>query len=114
MKAFIGTNIIDVKTESILQDQVIIVDGPSIAQIIPSAESSNLNLDSMEEIYDVSGLKVRTLKVGHRQVGFYIRRTNAIYWDGRNDLGEDMTSGIYYYRFISVGYDNLRKMIILR
>lgn len=66
------------------------------------------------EIYDVSGLKVRTLKVGHRQVGFYIRRTNAIYWDGRNDLGEDMTSGIYYYRFISVGYDNLRKMIILR
>ena len=39
MKAFIGTNIIDVKTESILQDQVIIVDGPSIAQIIPSAES---------------------------------------------------------------------------
>ena len=58
MKAFIGTNIIDVKTESILQDQVIIVDGPSIAQIIPSAESSNLNLDSMEEIYDVSGLTV--------------------------------------------------------
>jgi len=66
------------------------------------------------EIYDVSGQKVRSLKVGHRQVGFYTSQTDAIYWDGRNYLGEGMPSGIYYYRFISDRYDGMRKMMILR
>ncbi len=66
------------------------------------------------EIYDVSGQKIRSLKIGHRQIGFYTSRTDAVYWDGRNYLGETMPSGIYYYRFISGGYDDLRKMIILR
>ena len=60
-------------------------------------------------IYDVPGQKVGSLKVG-----FYTSQTDAIYWYGRNHLGEEMPSGIYYYRFILDCYDSLRKMMILR
>ena len=39
-------------------------------------------------IYDGSGSLVRTLNVGHRIAAVYEGRSKAIYWDGRNGLGE--------------------------
>ena len=48
-------------------------------------------------IYDLMGQVVRTLDVGHRIASAYENRSNAIYWDGRNDLGEQVASGVYFY-----------------
>ena len=48
-------------------------------------------------IYDRSGRGVRTLDVGHRVAAFYESRSKAIYWDGRNNLGETVASGVYFY-----------------
>ena len=48
-------------------------------------------------IYDTNGQIVRTLDVGHRTAAFYESRSKAIYWDGRNEFGEQVGSGLYFY-----------------
>ena len=48
-------------------------------------------------IYDSSGQVVRTLDVGHRIASAYENRSKAVYWDGRNEFGEPVASGIYFY-----------------
>ena len=65
-------------------------------------------------IYDQSGQVVRTLDVGHRIAAVYERRSKAIYWDGRNNLGEQVASGVYFYTLIAGDYSNTRKMVILK
>ena len=65
-------------------------------------------------IYDSSGRVVRTLEVGHRIASAYENRTKAIYWDGRNDVGEGVASGVYFYHLSAGGYSATRKMLILK
>ena len=40
---------------------------------------------------------VRRLAVGHQAAGMYRSRSRAVYWDGRNHLGESVASGLYFY-----------------
>ena len=47
-------------------------------------------------IYDGTGHIVRTLDVGHQIAAVYESRSKAIYWDGRNGLGESVASGVYF------------------
>ncbi len=65
-------------------------------------------------IYDLSGQVVRTLQVGHRIASAYENRSKAIYWDGRNDVGERVASGIYFYTLIAGNFSATRKMAILK
>ena len=65
-------------------------------------------------IYDVGGRMVRTLDIGHNKSGVYESRDKAIYWDGKNDLGEDVASGVYFYHLSAGGYSATRRMVILK
>ena len=65
-------------------------------------------------IYDQIGHVVRTLEVGHRIAAAYESRSKAIYWDGRNKLGERMASGVYFYTLTAGDYSATRKMLILK
>ena len=65
-------------------------------------------------IYDGGGQVVRTLEVGHRIASAYENRSKAIYWDGRNDLGEGVASGVYFYHLSAGDYSATRKMLILK
>ncbi len=65
-------------------------------------------------IYDLSGHVVRTLDVGHRIASAYESRSKAIYWDGRNGLGEQVASGVYFYHLSAGDYSATRKMMILK
>ena len=65
-------------------------------------------------IYNLSGQIVRTLEVGHRIAAAYESRSKAIYWDGRNKLGERMASGVYFYTLTAGDYSATRKMLILK
>ena len=65
-------------------------------------------------IYDQTGQIVRTLEVGHRIAAAYESRSKAIYWDGRNKLGERMASGVYFYTLTAGDYSATRKMLILK
>lgn len=63
-------------------------------------------------IYTVSGALVRTLDLGHRPAGVYQQRTRAAYWDGRNQLGEPVASGAYFYTLTAGDFTATRKMLI--
>ena len=65
-------------------------------------------------IYNGSGRVVRTLDVGHRTAAFYESRSKAIYWDGRNEFGESVASGVYFYHLSAGDYSALRRMVILK
>lgn len=63
-------------------------------------------------IYDISGALVRRLHPGHRQAGYYVDRGHAGYWDGRNDWGERVSSGLYFYRIDAGDFTAVRRMVI--
>ena len=48
-------------------------------------------------IYAVNGRLIRTLTLGHQPVGIYHSKSRAAYWDGKNEVGEQVASGIYFY-----------------
>lgn len=62
------------------------------------------------QIYNISGQVVRTLKVGKQDAGIYVDRAKAAHWDGRNDTGERVASGIYFYRMQTDYFTATRKM----
>ena len=63
-------------------------------------------------IYDMNGGIVRRLEVGHQAAGIYQRRNRALYWDGRNDHGEFVASGLYFYTLRAGEFAVTRKMLI--
>ena len=65
-------------------------------------------------IYDADGRIVRTLDVGYRVAAFYESRSKAIYWDGRNEFGEQVASGVYFYHLSAGDFSATRKMLILK
>ena len=65
-------------------------------------------------IYDGNGHLVRTLEVGHRIAAVYESQSKAIYWDGKNSLGESVASGVYFYSLTTGDFSSTRKMVILK
>ena len=65
-------------------------------------------------IYAVDGQIVRRLAVGHQPAGWYQTRSRAAYWDGRNQLGESVTSGLYFYTLTADTFTATRRMLILK
>ena len=49
-------------------------------------------------IYNTQGVVIRTIPLGHQSAGYYTGRDRAAYWDGRNALGEQVASGLYFYQ----------------
>ena len=65
-------------------------------------------------IYDTRGMVVRRLDLGHQMAGYYTDRTKAAYWNGRNEHGESVASGIYFYQLRARDYTALRRMVIVK
>ena len=63
-------------------------------------------------IYNVRGAVVRQLDLGHQNAGYYTNRSRAVYWDGRNQIGEPVASGIYFYTITAGDFTSTRKMVI--
>ncbi|MDP6597234.1 MAG: hypothetical protein QGI86_15370 [Candidatus Poribacteria bacterium] len=51
----------------------------------------------MLKIYNSRGACVRTIDLGHQYAGHYRSRERAIYWNGNNEYGESVVSGVYFY-----------------
>ncbi len=65
-------------------------------------------------IYDARGSVVRQLDMGHRSAGMHQTRSSAAYWDGKNDMGESVASGVYFYTLTAGDFTATRKMLILK
>ena len=65
-------------------------------------------------IYDTPGAVVRRLALGYRAEGYYRARGRAAHWEGRNEVGERVASGIYFYQLETDDTSLLRKMVILK
>ena len=63
-------------------------------------------------IFDMNGGMVRRLEVGHQSAGMYQSRGRAAYWDGRNQRGESVASGLYFYTLSAGEFTATRKMLI--
>ena len=65
-------------------------------------------------IYGVNGVLVRTLNLGHQPAGLYHQRNRAAYWDGKNEVGEAVASGVYLYTLTAGDFMRTRKMLITK
>ncbi|MAF10170.1 hypothetical protein CMK11_06925 [Candidatus Poribacteria bacterium] len=63
-------------------------------------------------IYDTVGRPIRRLNLGWLPAGSYRRRTTAAYWDGRNEVGEAASSGVYVYGLRAGAHREIRRMIV--
>ena len=46
--------------------------------------------------------------------GNYVESGKAIYWDGKTETGELVSSGTYFYQIDAGDYTETRKMVILK
>lgn len=60
-------------------------------------------------VYDVAGRRIRSLVSGYVPAG-----THEAAWNGRDDRGRRVASGVYFYRFRTGAFEQTRKMVLLR
>lgn len=60
-------------------------------------------------VYDLVGQQVRTLQTGRQEAG-----RHQLEWDGRDDLGKEVASGMYMYKLVTPERTLVRKMMLLR
>ena len=65
-------------------------------------------------IYDTTGALIRSLSLGIQPAGFYNSRERAAHWDGRNDAGEHVASGIYFYQLRTPAFQQTRRLVIVK
>jgi len=65
-------------------------------------------------IYNVQGQLVWELNLGAQKTGGYLTRDTAAYWDGRDQVGETVSSGVYFYTLHAGSFQGTRRMLILK
>ena len=74
------------------------------------SEDANVQI----RIYSLAGHLVWTLDLGFQNSGFYLYKDSAAYWDGRNDAGERLASGVYFYQLTAGDYTATRRLAIVK
>jgi hypothetical protein len=69
-------------------------------------ERANVQL----KIYNVAGQLVRTLVNEARTPG----EVHTATWDGRNDAGQSVSSGVYFYKLVAGSFVQTKKMVLLK
>jgi hypothetical protein len=67
------------------------------------------SIHSTLKIYNMLGQEVRTLVDRFLEPGYYLAR-----WDGRDEHGREVTSGVYFYRMVAGPYASTRRMVLLK
>ncbi len=68
--------------------------------------------DVTVRVYDMRGGEVRRVALGYLDAGTYRGRSDAAYWDGRNEFGESVASGVYVYELRAGEFVERRRMVI--
>ena len=62
----------------------------------------------------VASKQVRMIELGNVTAGNYVEPSMTIYWDGKNENGEYVSLGTYFYQIQAGDYTETRKMVILK
>jgi len=65
-------------------------------------------------IYSKTGQLVHTLSLGYRSAGIYTTPNRAAYWNGKDEHGEAVASGVYFYSLQAGKFTATRKMVIVK
>jgi len=72
--------------------------------------SFSLNTENTEDteliIYNIKGKKIRQYSIFNNQF--------SIIWDGMDESGKQVTSGIYFYKLKTEDYESTKKMILMK
>jgi hypothetical protein len=74
-----------------------------ISYVLPTAGDANLS------VYDAAGRRLRVLVDGPQSAG-----EQQVIWDGKDDSGMSLPSGVYFYRLQSADEAQTRKMLLLK
>ncbi len=66
------------------------------------------------KIYNITGQLVRILELGYKPAGFYTNKNDAAYWNGKDDLGINVPSGIYFYEIDTGKFCITKKLVLLK
>ena len=78
---------------------------PETSIVFSLKDAGNVSLD----IYNLKGQKVKTLLNEHREAG-----THNIVWNGKDDNGKSVASGVFFYRMKNGKFSSTKKMILLK
>ena len=60
-------------------------------------------------VYDMLGREIRTLVNSTQDAGF-----KSVRWNGRNDMGQTVSAGMYFYRIQAGSFSKVQKMVLLK
>ena len=66
------------------------------------------------KIYDTMGILVRSFDLGLQRRGSYVESSKALYWNGANDNGETVSSGVYFYTLETDDFSESKRLVILK
>ncbi len=75
----------------------------SISFGLPTASEVRL------EVFNLLGQRVRTLVNGDMEAGY-----KTVVWDGKDESGKAVSSGIYLYKLSATGFEKSQKMLLLK
>ncbi len=61
------------------------------------------------EIFNILGQKVKTLVDKDMKAGVYL-----VDWDGKDERGAEVSSGVYFYRIVADDFSDIKKMVLVR
>ena len=74
------------------------------------AEASEVKI----HIYDAKGHSIRSFSLGYKPAGWYGARSSAVHWDGRNDVGERVVSGLFFVEFRAETHQDVSRMLVAK
>lgn len=74
------------------------------------ADEANVSIS----IYSSSGILVKKLEVGQQAPGSYVAASKAAYWDGKDNNGQNVASGVYFYTLRADDFSQTRRLVILK
>ena len=105
------------RIDDIPHSTVVAQNFPVVAQNFPNPANPSTEIgyqlaeatDVSLAIYNIKGQRVRTLVNRVEGAGYY-----QVTWDGRDDTGREVASGVYLYRFASKALVETRRMVLIR